>query len=211
MNDPLFNADQRDQFGEIVNIAMGKTGAALAKALDGFIKLRVPEIRAVDGADIGETRKRLILAYERVSILHQQFVGELAGDIAVIYGSASDAASDAALREVPGCDDRDGAGRRQREELLLELSNWLASTFVLDISSTLEMRMVMRSPRVAAFDVPAREGVEHLFRDMPAGAGKSLLINILFHLEDHALPFELMITLLPHCLPGVRRALVSPE
>lgn len=192
MNDPRFDEDQRDHFGEIVNIAMGKTGAALGQAFDGFIHLEVPEIRAVDAADIGQTRQRLALNCERISILHQQFVGELAGQIAVICGG-------------------DGDGSCRREESLLELGNALASTFILDIGSALAMRTAMHPPRIAAFDVPAQEGAPHLFRDMPTGAGKALLIDILFHLEAHALPFELMIILLPHCLPGVRRALAMPE
>lgn len=206
MNDELFNEDERDQLGEIVNIAMGKTGAALAEAFDGFINLRVPEIRSVDAADIDQTRQRLVLSYERISVLHQEFFGELAGDIAVIYGPASYAA----LREVLGFDDRDGDGRQQREELLLELGNALASTCILEIGALLNLRTGMRPPRVAAFDVPSQEAVQHLFGDSPAWAGKSLLIDIIFHLEAHDIPFELMITVLPHCLPAVKRALISP-
>lgn len=206
MHEELFSEDERDQFGEIVNIAMGKTGAALAEAFDGFVNLRVPEIRSVDAADVDETRQRLVRTYERISVLRQEFFGELTGDIAVIYGPASYAA----LRDVLGFDDRDGDGRHQREELLLELGNALASTCVLEIAALLDLRAAMRPPRVAAFDVPAQEAVQHLFDETPAWTGKALLIDIVFHLETHELPFELMITMLPSCLSGVRQALASP-
>lgn len=205
MSEPIFNEHEHDQLSEIVNVAMGKTGAALAEAFDGFVNLRVPEIRAVDAADIEQTRQRLIHAYERISVLHQEFYGELVGDIAVIYGPASYAA----LRDVLGFDDRDGDGRRQREELLLELGNALASTCVLEIGALLTMRTGMRPPRVAAFDVAAAEGVRHLFGDMSAWSGKAMLIDIVFHLEAHEVPFELMITLSPDSLPRIKRALAG--
>ena len=205
MHDELFSEDERDQFGEIVNIAMGKTGAALAEAFDGFVNLRVPEIRSVDAASIEETCARLMRSYERISVARQEFFGELTGDIAIIYGPASYAA----LRDVLGFDDRVGDGRHQREELLLELGNALASTCVLEIAALLNLRAAMRAPRVAAFDVPAAEAVRHLFSEAPAGE-KALLIDILFHLQTHQVPFELMITVMPASLAGVRQALAGP-
>lgn len=205
MNEVMFNEDELDQLGEFVNIAMGKTGAALADAFDGFVNLRVPEIRSVDAGSMEETRQRLVLTYERISVLHQEFVGELAGAISIVYGPASYAT----LREVLGFDERDGDGRPQREELLLELGNALASTCVLEIGALLSLRSDMRAPRVAAFDVPVREAIQHLFGDASRVEGKTLQIDIVFHLEAHDLPFELLITLLPNCLPSVKQALVG--
>lgn len=205
MTDELFNEDERDLLGEIVNIAMGKAGATLAEAFAGFVNLRVPEIRAVGATEGNETKERLMRTYERISVLHQEFFGELAGDIAVIYGPASYAA----LREVLGFDDRDGDGRRQREELLLELGNALASTCVLEIGALLEQRTGLRPPRVVAFDVPSSEAVRRLFGELEVWNGQTLLIEIIFHLEAHEVPFELMITILPSCLPGVKLALAQ--
>ena len=140
MAEVLFDEDERDVLGETVNIAMGKAGATLAEAFSGFVNLRVPDIRSVGASDIQDTRVRLVKTYERVSVLEQEFFGELAGNIAVIYGPASYAA----LRDVLGFDDRDGDGRKQREELLLELGNALASTCVLEIAALLELRSSMR-------------------------------------------------------------------
>jgi chemotaxis protein CheY-P-specific phosphatase CheC len=200
-----FTEDERDQLGEIVNIAMGRSGAALAEAFDGFVNLRVPEISQVEMADLDAARQRLSSAYPRISILHQEYLGELAGTIAVIYGPASYAA----LRAVLGFDERDGDGQRQREELLLELGNALAGTFVLEFGALLGMRTGMRPPRIAAFDLPVLEGVQHLFGGMAEWSRETMLIDIVFHLEGHDLPFELMVTVMPQCVPVVRRALTS--
>jgi chemotaxis protein CheY-P-specific phosphatase CheC len=205
MSDALFTEDEHDQFSEIVNIAMGRTSATLADAFDGFVNLRVPEIRSVDAADVDSARQRLELAYERISVLRQEFFGELAGDITVIFGPASYAA----LRQVLGLDERDGDGQQQREELLLELGNALASTCVLEMGALLGMRTAMRAPRVAAFDVAAPEAVLHLFGDLLTWSGKTILIDIVFHLEAHDVSFELMITLAPHCVVALRRALAN--
>ncbi len=205
MDDELFNEDERDVLGETVNVAMGKAGATLAEAFSGFVNLRVPEIRAVSAADLRATRTRLMQTYERISVLEQEFFGEFAGTIAVVYGPASYAA----LRQVLGFDDRDGDGRRQREELLLELSNALASTCVLEISALLELRMGLRPPRVMAFDVPTTEAGWHLFGEWENLSGQMLLIDIVFHLEAHDVPFELMVSVQPASLPALKQALAK--
>lgn len=205
MINQLFTEDERDLLGEIVNIAMGKAGATLAEAFDGFVNLRVPEIRTVGASEGKEIKERLMHTYERISVLHQEFFGELTGDITVIYGPASYAA----LRDVLGFDDRDGDGRRQREELLLELGNAIASTCVLEIGALLEQRTGMRPPRVVAFDVPSSEAVRRLFGELEAWNGQTLLIEIIFHLEAHEVPFELMITVLPNCLQSLKLALAQ--
>lgn len=203
MADPLLSDDERDQFGELVNVAMGRAGADLAEAFSGFVHLRIPEIRDVNLTELNETRKRLAQAYTRISILHQEFIGELAGDIAIVYGPASYAA----LREVLGFDDRDGDSRSQREELLLELGNALASTFITSISGLLKLRTGLRPPRMALFDEPATDAVRRLFADSGALQRETLQIAIVFHLEKHDVPFELLINLAPECLTAVRNAL----
>ena len=205
MSEPLFDEDERDVLGETVNIAMGKAGATLAEAFSGFVNLRVPDICSVGASDIQDPRARLVKTYERVSVLEQEFFGELAGHIAVIYGPASYAA----LRDVLGFDDRDGDGRKQREELLLELGNALASTCVLEIAALLELRTGLRPPRVVAFDVPSAEADLRLFGDAQAWTGQTLLIDIVFYLEAHEVPFELMIKVKPDCLPAVKRTLAK--
>jgi len=207
MSDPLLSDDERDQFGEIVNIAMGRAGADLAEAFAGFVHLRVPEIHSVSAATLDDTRERLMRTYERISILHQELIGELAGDIAVVYGPASYAA----LREVLGFDSRDGDGRRQREELLLELGSALTGTFVAGIGGLLGLRTGLRPPRMALFDAPVQEAARRLFEDSPAWRGETLQIAIVFHLEASDVPFELLITLSPDSLPAVRRALAAPR
>lgn len=205
MADELFNEDEYDVLGETVNIAMGKAGAALAEAFAGFVNLQVPEIRAIRVTAIEQIRARLVQTYRHISILHQEFFGELSGHIAIIYGPASYDA----LRKVLGFDDRDGDGRRQREELLLELGNAINSTCILGIGEQLRLRTGLRAPRVHAFDIPANEAAQRLFGQLPTWSGQTLQIDIVFHLEDHAVPFELIVTMLPDCLPLVRRALAQ--
>lgn len=199
--------DERDLFGETVNIAMGRAGATLAEAFAGFVELRVPEIHGVSAGTLDATRVRLAQTHERISILDQELIGELAGDIAIVYGPASYAA----LREVLGFDDRDGDGRRQREELLLELGNALTSTFVTSMGELLGVRIGLRPPRVVLFDEDAIVAAPRLFENTRAWPGETLQIAILFRLEEHDVPFELLITFDPACLPVLRAALNRPR
>ena len=205
MAEELFNEDERDILGETVNVAMGKAGAKLAEAFDGFVQLRVPEIRSQTAADFSNIRERLVRAHSRISVLQQEFFGELAGSIAVIYGPASYAA----LREVLGFDDRDGDGRKQREELLLELGNALASTCMLEIAELLELRTGMRAPQLVAFDLPTAQAAWSPLGQGLDWQGQTLQIDIVFFLEANEVPFELMITFRPECLDIVKKALAQ--
>lgn len=205
MAEDLFTEDERDVLGETVNVAMGKAGARLAEAFDGFVQLRVPEIRAQNAADFSNIRKRLVQTHARISVLQQEFFGELSGSIAVIYGPASYAA----LREVLGFDDRDGDGRQQREELLLELGNALASTCMLEIAGLLELRTGMRAPQLVAFDLPSAQANWSPLGHASDWQGQTLQIDIVFFLEANEVPFELMITFRPECLDIVKQALAK--
>ena len=205
MANELFSADELDAFGEIVNVAMGRAGAVLAEAFSGFVHLRVPEIRSVEASSLVEIHDRLARVYPSISALHQEFFGELSGDVAVIFGPASYVA----LREVLGFDDRDGDGRRQREELLLELGNALASTCIAALGEQLGLRTGLRAPRVSVFDTASDKAVRRLFDGFSVGKGQTVQIAIVFHLEAHDVPFELLITMHPDCLLEVRRALAK--
>jgi chemotaxis protein CheY-P-specific phosphatase CheC len=205
MAEEIFNADEADVLGEMVNIAMGKAGATLAEAFSGFVHMRVPEIHAVNSSAMNETRERLIKTYDRISIIHQEFFGEFSGDIAVIYGPASYTA----LREVLGFDDRDGDGRRQREELLLELGNAMSSTCITEVAAQLGLRTGVRPPRMAVFDLESIEAAQKLFDDSTAWKGQTLQISIIFHLEAHQLPFELLFTVNSDCMPMIKESLIK--
>jgi hypothetical protein len=62
---------------------------------------------------------------------------------------------------------------------------------------------------MALFDEPVAEAARRLFDDSPAWNGETLQIAIVFHLEAHDVPFELLVTLAPACLPAVRHALAA--
>lgn len=206
MSEPLFNEDEIDAFGEIVNIAMGQAGKILAEAFSGFVHLHVPRVHTVKSEDIQRIQDDLVEKYATLSAVRQEFLGEMSGFIMVVYGSASYAA----LREILGFDDREGdeIGRRQREELLLEMSNALASTCTMEIARQLELQCGLKPPRIVAIERPSRETATKLFsRESDWGQDRALQIDILFHLDAHDLPFELLITIAPQSLHGIRKSL----
>ena len=84
-----------------------------------------------------------------------------------------------------------------------------AQACVLEIAALLELRTGLRPPRVVAFDVPSAEADLRLFGDAQAWTGQTLQIDIVFHLEAHEVPFELMIKVKPECLPAVKQTLAK--
>lgn len=202
----VFSADELDLFGEVVNIAMGRAGASLAEAYADFVHLQVPLIRVLDAAAIAGRRSELLRQYASVSAVRQEFFGELAGEVLLVVG----APSYPLLRDMLGCDDRignDGNERKQREELLLDLDNALASTCILAISHQLGLLTGLQPPRLLALEATEAETSERLRAELPAEAGSTLLIEMVFRLKDHAAPFELLITIAPATLPGIHKAL----
>lgn len=202
----VFSADELDLFGEVVNIAMGRAGANLAEAYADFVHLQVPLIRVLDAAAIAARRSEQLHRYASVSVVRQEFFGELAGEVLLLLG----APSFPVLREMLGFDDRvgnDSSERKQREELLLDLDNALASTCILAIGRQLGLLTGLQPPRLLALEVAAAEAGERLNEELPAEAGSTLLIEMVFRLKAHAAPFELLITLAPATLPGIHKAL----
>lgn len=202
----VFSADELDLFGEVVNIAMGRAGASLAEAYADFVHLQVPLIRVLDAAAIAGRCDELLHKYASVSAVRQEFFGELAGEVLLVVG----APSYSLLREMLGCDDRigsDGSERKEREELLLDLNNVLASTCILAIGRQLGLLTGLQPPRLLALEAAEQEASDRLRAGLPAEAGRTLLIEIVFRLKDHAAPFELLITIAPAVLPGIHKAL----
>ena len=194
-NKPSFCEDDLDAFGEIVNIAMGQAGSLLAEAFSGFVHLQVPNIRTIKWEELQKITDNLISKSSTISAVRQEFMGEFSGFIMVIYGCASYAI----LREILGFDDRESGevGKRQREELLLELSNSLASTCTMKIASQLKLQCGLKPPRIVAVEQPSKDVVRTLFGPEPTWSlEQALQIDILFHLDGHDFPFELLITIL---------------
>lgn len=203
----VFSADELDLFGEVVNIAMGRAGASLAEAYADFVHLQVPLIRVLDAAAIAGRCDELLHKYASVSAVRQEFFGELAGEVLLVVG----APSYPLLREMLGFDDRigsDSSERKEREELLLDLNNVLASTCILAIGRQLGLLTGLQPPRLLALEAVEEDDASDCLRAaLPAEAGGTLLIEIVFRLKDHAAPFELLITIAPAVLPGIHKAL----
>jgi chemotaxis protein CheY-P-specific phosphatase CheC len=207
----LFSADELDLFGEVVNVAMGQAGAALAEAYAGFVQLQVPQIGIFEATAIVQRRGELLHQYASdatVSAVRQEFFGELAGEVLLVLG----APSFPVLGEMLGFDDRvgnDGSGRKQREELLLDLDNALASTCILAIGRQLGLLTGLQPPRLLALEATAADADERLCEAQPAEAGSTLLIEMVFRLKDQATPFGLVIAIAPAALPGIHDALAK--
>lgn len=203
----LFDSDELDQLGEMVNIAMGKAGATLAEAFSGFVSLNVPEIRTVEAADIQRSREQVLRKYTTISAVRQMFFGEFAGDVLVIYGPASYTV----LRDILGFDERDEMqpGRKQREELLLELGNALASTCILEVARQLDLLTGLQPPRMLAIEASVDMVDQQLFGEQSDWACKTFQIDIVFHLKEHDLPFELLITVAPQSIGRLQAALAK--
>lgn len=108
----------RDAFREVTNIAMGKAGALLAKLLDVFVELPIPNVNMLE---VGELHMALADARdgEQVTAICQGYIGEgISGEALLIF-------HDSELSDMAELMQWKGEGHAAQMEMLLDLASIL--------------------------------------------------------------------------------------
>lgn len=181
------NEDQRDCLQEVVNVAMGQAGDSLARFLEVFIHLSVPQIRLVDSQDLSQTLAELVGNADRVSAVRQGFY--TAGDGKGVRGEAIVLFSDTSFKELADLlayeDELDGPAE---SELLLDVTNVLNGACLNGIAEQIETELAFSAPsiigqHILVKQVVARENLSWMH---------ALLIEINYSLENRSFNCNLM-------------------
>jgi chemotaxis protein CheC len=181
---PALDADQEEVLREVINVAMGTAGAALATALDRFVQLSVPRIVSVAGGPAsGRQFTRGLWRGQSVSAVRQAFYGYLAGEVVAIF----DAGGAGGLADLMGyADERGDAAER---ELLLDVSNVMAGACVNGIAQQLRAEFDYAAPSLLCENQP----FDSLVGDQLSRWTFALLVEVDFKLEDRAFTSGLLI------------------
>lgn len=188
--------DQREALQEVANIGMGQAGASIAKVLGEFVELSVPQISAVNAAEIPAALAAL--AGDGVaSAVRQAFLGELCGEAIVIFSEHS--AHD--LAELLSCADvLDGPAKC---ELLLDISNVLVGACLGGIAQLLRTTIGFSAPSLLADQVPTSK----LLQADEISARCALLVEVRFGLEKRVFRSHLVMLMPDDAVAALRRAL----
>lgn len=188
--------DQREALQEVANIGMGQAGASIAQVLGEFVELSVPQIRAVDAADIPAAL--VALAGDGIaSAVRQAFLGELRGEAIVIFSEHS--AHDLAELMSYG----DALDAPASRELLLDISNVLVGACLGGIAELLRAEIGFSAPSLLADQVSTHQ----LLQAEAIAAHCALLVEVRFGLERRVFRCHLIILMAEDAVAALQRAL----
>lgn len=135
------NEDQQDCLQELINVAMGQASDQLARYLDTFVFLTVPNIELVNGHGLSST---LESNTDSTAVVSQGFFGYegIRGEALLVYQHKdSDRIADLLGYEP---------GELSVEEQLIDISSILTTTFLNVFASQIENQMSYSAPKLLA-------------------------------------------------------------
>jgi len=143
----IISEEEKEILQEIMNIAFGKAAADLAEVINIFVVLSVPHIEILNAQDLPEYLKSQVSAYDRVSIVEQNFWGDFKGSAFLVFQAS-------AGKELISLfsDDSEGFGSESidalEKETLMEVGNILIGACVGKLSELLGDAVTYSPPRV---------------------------------------------------------------
>ena len=183
----MLTEEQIDCLQELINIAMGQASDKLARYLDSFVHLQVPNIRLIDAASLAE---RFADSYrgQRVSAVSQGFSGvQLGRGEALLLYREEHVANIGTLLGYAMDDDV------SLQEQLTDISTILTTTFLNALSSQLKRPLVYSAPQLLCF---GEDNLARRLGALSASWDKALMVDLSYQVTDHAFSCD-MILLIP--------------
>lgn len=199
------NTDELDALKEVVNIGMGQAGAALSEILEGFVTLKVPEIKLVKLSELTGVLKGFAKANNQINIVRQSFVDQIRGEIVFIFAPIAYQS----LGEILGFSEVKDITDQKKTELLLEISNSLASACLMGLSSELSLSVELRPPHLIGLELSSAGFENILFGGRTPNWGQTLLIKIDFMLSDIAFSCEILIFVAEDSIVPLKKAIAN--
>ena len=145
-----FSELQVDALKEVVNVSMGRAGNSLARILDNFVCLSVPEIQVMKISEVAQRMQRVLGDKVSVSAVQQGFMGEVWGEAVLLI-------TDPCLGDLSKMLGYDGPLSRQAEqEVTIELANVVLGACLCGLGKELQIEMTFTAPILLAEKVQAQ-------------------------------------------------------
>ncbi len=169
----------RDAVREVVNVAMGRAAALLARVLGVFVQLPVPNVNMLE---VGELHMALADAAQgdKLTAVCQGYIGGgIAGEALLIFHD-SEVADMARLMR---------AEDYRELEMLLDLSSLLISACLSGIADQIDVVFSQGHPQVLG----QHASIDELIRVNQQRWKKTLAVEISYSLEGHDIHFDLLL------------------
>jgi len=186
----------RDTFSEIVNVAMGRAAARLAKVLGVFVQLPLPNVNILE---VGELHMALVDAKndKQLTAVCQGYIGGgISGEALLIFHD-SEVADMAKLMHWNAGDSYSPM------EMLLDLSGVLIGACLSGLAAQLDIEFSQGHPQMLGQHVP----IDQLVKVNQSRWRKTLAVEISYGIEGHHIHFDLLLLFTEDSIPLLQQRL----
>ncbi|MCW8994219.1 MAG: response regulator [Psychromonas sp.] len=177
------NIPLRDALQEVANIAMGKAGDLLARLLDVFVLLPVPNVNTLATSELQMTLAS-IARESNISAVSQGFISSGIGGEAIIIFHDSSFSDMAKLLKYPkSLDDI------AQIEVMNDISNILIGAFLTGLAEQLDIHFSQGQPNVLGQHCR----VEELIEERQSHWQKTLAIEVNYRIENYNIKCDLLL------------------
>jgi chemotaxis protein CheY-P-specific phosphatase CheC/CheY-like chemotaxis protein len=188
---PMIKVDLRDACQEIANVAMGRAADLLAKLLDVFVLLPIPNVNVLEVSELTMTLKATE-EHSKVSALCQGFIGAgIAGEALLLFHDSS--FKD--MAKLMGLANPEDINTEM--EVMIDTGNVLIGAFLNGISEQLHMKFSQSHPVVLGRHCT----VNDLIHDNSEKWSRTLAMEINYRIEDHDIQCDLLLLFTEDSLP----------
>ena len=188
---PMIKVDMRDACQEIANVAMGRAADLLAKLLDVFVLLPIPNVNVLEVSELTMALKATEES-STVSALCQGFIGAgVAGEALLLFHDSS-FKDMAKLMGVANPEDKN-----TEIEVLIDTGNVLIGAFLNGISEQLDMKFSQAHPVVLGRHCT----VNDLIHDNSEKWHRTLAMEINYRIENHNIQCDLLLLFTEDSIP----------
>ena len=194
---PMIEVDLLDACREVANVAMGRAADLLAKLLDVFVLLPIPNVNVLEVSELTMTLKATE-EHSTVSALCQGFIGAgIAGEALLLFHDSS-FKDMAKLMGLANPEDKN-----TEIEVMIDTGNVLIGAFLNGISEQLHMKFSQSHPVVLGRHCT----VNDLIHDNSEKWSRTLAMEINYRIEGHDIQCDLLLLFTEDSLPTLNSKL----
>lgn len=179
----ILTPDMRDCYQEVANVAMGRAGDLLARVLDVFVVLPIPNVNFIEVSELSMALSA-IENRESTSGICQGFIG------AGVSGEALLILNDSGFQDIASLMNyQDEVDAGSELELLMDLSNVLIGACLNGVSEQLDMQFSQGHPVVLGL----HRRVSELIASNANKWKKTLAIEISYSIENYNIKCDLLL------------------
>ncbi|MFT5880857.1 MAG: chemotaxis protein CheY-P-specific phosphatase CheC [Moritella sp.] len=196
-NDLDLAPEFRDALQEVANVAMGKTADLLARLLDVFVLLPVPNVNIFEASELTMALSAAS-EYKTISTVCQGFIcSGISGEALLLFHDSS--FKD--MAKLMGIEQQDR--NFQEKEILMDTANILISAFLQAFSQQLNVSFSQGHPSVLG----QHSTVKEMINANNLRKQKTIAIEIHYRIEHHDVQCDLLLLFTENSLPSLINSL----